>query len=1503
MKNAIITTFCRKFAEKFPATQNDCYLELTETSDFVRTLKHIINWFVWSLLTLYVLVLLAIHIPACQRYLAQKVEKVVGEKLDTRVSVGRVDLGFLNRIIIDDVTIHDQQQHKMLEVARLTAKVAILPLTEGRVSISSIQLFGAHVRLSRPHANAKLNCQFVIDSLASKDTTHTPLDLHINSLIIRHSSVRYDQADQPQTPGLFNLQHLFVNDISGYIILKDLTDDVINLNIKRLGFREQSGLIVNRLSLKLNANKQQAQLSNLILDMPSSHLQIENTTANYQFDKKEFITSSLTYQGKIDSSYITPSDLRCFHSSLKNLQRCIHISTTFTGTNRNLDIQRLTAATDAGDIRLDANGSADGLGHPPPSWNLNVNELALSGSFIDFIQKNISQLPPSIKNLGNLRLNGQFSGEKDGSLKAKALLGTSIGQVEANFQMNGSRQFDGHISTQAFNLKQLLDNQQLGTIATDLTLSGLLPEGAKPTVNVEGRIGQIDYNGYSFNNITLNGSYNENSIAGRLQIDDPNVQTELEGALSKTDASRQNQFSVKGTISHIAPKALNLTNLWDDARFSGQIEANFTARTLNDAVGKLHITRFTMTEIGREPYHMDNLLVTSGFENESHFVTLVSDFSKIELLGEFEYATLPQSITNMIASKLPTLPGLPPISSKAHNDFALRIQIYKTDFLQRLLGINLHITQPITLQARANDHNRTMFLDSELPHFTYNGSTYTDGLIHLTSPTDTMTCFINVNKISDNGQKLNLSLHASASDNKLRTSLQWNDGRQLQRMGGELNSITELYRNLAQQAEAHIRVQPSHIVLNDTIWNVEPSDILYTENNLLVDQFNVHHGRQHITIDGRASKRSADTLTVDLNEVEVAYILDLVDFHPVEFSGRATGKAKAWSLFNDFGAKASLTVGNFKFENGRMGTLHALVDWNKEKEQIDINAIANDGPEATTLINGYVSPTHNTIDLAIGARGSYVDFMHTYTHAFLGHITGHADGDLRLAGTLDNINLTGKLLVEGEASVTTLNTTYKLHRDTVVFIPDEIELHGLPLTDIYGNQARLSGGIHHKHLTNLTFDLFVDAENLLAYDFKDFGNANFYGTVFATGNVSIMGRPGEVTIDCDVTPQRNTVFVYNASSPDAISSQEFIQWGSAHKNNTSQRQQPSDTTAPEEIDIPTDIRINFLVNCTPEANMRLLMDANTNDYINLYGNGTIRATYYNKGAFNMFGTYTVDHGTYGVTIQNIIKKNFQFNPGGTIIFGGDPYNAALNLQAVNTVSGVSLSDLNIGNSFAANTIRVNCLMNISGQPNSPQVDFDLEMPTVNADEQQMIRSIINGQQEMNQQVIYLLAIGRFYTQGVNNANVQQQQQDQTSLAMQSLLSGTISSQINNLLSTVIKNDNWNFGANISTGNEGWHNAEYEGLISGRMLNNRLLLNGQFGYRDNATRATPSFIGDFDIQYLLYPSGNLAVKMYNQTNDRYFTKSSLNTQGIGLIMKKDFNGLRDLFSTKKKKSKQ
>jgi len=1473
----------------------------------VKTLKHIINWTVWSLLALYLLLMGVTRLPICQDFLGRTVAKAIGERIGTQVCVGRVDLGLLNRVILDDVSILDQQNKQMLSISRLSANIDLLPLTEGKIRISSAQLFGAHGRFYQKDSLSKPNFQFVLDSLASKDTTsQKPLDLRINTFIIRHSSVRFDRQDIAKTPGLFNPQHLYVSDISAHILLKALTSDSLNLQIKRLGFQEQSGITVDRLTLRLKADKQEARLRDFLLEMPSSRLQIDSLDASYQYDNKGLVTSSLVYNGTIDNSYVTPSDLRAFHASLKNLQRQISLSTRFKGTYRHIDIPHLEIASKVGDINIAANGFIDGLQEKSPAWRLSLNQLQLSEAILDFLHKNIGAIPEEVTRIGSLHVNGEFSSEHNGAMTAQGTIATSLGEVSVNLHKSGNDQFEGTVSTPQFDLNQLTGNSSLGKLAVDLSLTGQLHSVGMPDMKINGQVARFDYNGYAFSNISLDGNYSSRGYNGLLQIDDPNIHASLEGEVITGQKGQPHQLNLSGTIQHFAPQALGLTDQWGNAVFAGNIEGDVSAKTLRDAIGTVRISHFTMTEEDDpNPYVLDNLLLTSTMAQGRHMLTLVSDFAKAELQGDFEFTTLPQSFINMIGSKLPTLPGLPKLTDNVHNNFLVRLQVYKSDWLQRLMDVDLDITQPAILDMRVNDNSRTFNLDGYLPAFTYNGSGYSNGEVHLSAPTDTLRCDVNVTQGSGNS-RFDLSLLAKAIDNNLDTRISWSDGKKTHRMSGELNSITTLYRNLAEKPEAHVRVQPSHIILNDTIWNVEPSDILYSEDNLLIDHFNVHHQQQHITIDGCASKNPNDLLTVDLNEVEVSYILDLVKFDAVEFSGKATGQATVKSLFDDFDGQATLDVHNFKFERGRMGTLHALVFWNKEKEQIDINAQANDGPGIFTDIYGFVSPKHNTIALNIDAHQTYVDFMHNFTNSFLSHITGHADGSLLLAGTLDNMNLTGELAVEGEATVTALNTTYQLHRDTVVFVPDEIELRGLPLSDRYGHRATLSGGIHHQHLTHLTFDLSVNADNLLAYDFKDFGDSNFYGTVFATGDVNIKGRPGEVTIDCNVTPQENTVFVYNASLPDAISGQEFIQWGSgsagsSHDKNKRHLSLTDDNEEEEEIDIPTDIYINFLVNCTPTATIRLLMDAGTNDYISLNGEGTLRATFYNKGPFNMFGTYTVDHGTYGVTIQNIIKKNFIFNRGGTIVFGGDPYDADLNLQALYTVNGVSLSDLSIGNSFASNSIRVNCLMNISGQPNAPQVDFDLEMPTVNADEQQMIRSVINGQQEMNQQVLYLLGIGRFYNRGQNNATTAQQ--GQTSLAMQSLLSGALSAQINTLLNTVIKNDNWNFGANISTGDEGWHNAEYEGLISGRMLNNRLLLNGQFGYRDNATRATKSFIGDFDIQYSLFPNGNLAVKMYNMTNDRYFTKSSLNTQGIGLIMKKDFNGLGDLFSSGKKKKRK
>lgn len=905
-------------------------------------------------------------------------------------------------------------------------------------------------------------------------------------------------------------------------------------------------------------------------------------------------------------------------------------------------------------------------------------------------------------------------------------------------------------------------------------------------------------------------------------------------------------------------------------------------------------------------YSLDNISISANNKGKEGHLDVEAPFVSLYARGQYDLTTIYGSIMRLVADKLPTIPGISKHAAKGYNDFTLQANITSAEVLQRMFGLPLSLSLPVHINGNISDAEKNVNLYINAPNFSWDGSAFHDANIELNTIGDSLRMEARISQGLPYEKAPVYRLRAAAADNNLSTLLYYANQSSKLPITGKIDARTQFFTSDNGATGVHVTVNPSEIMLGEKKWLLNPADIIYRKNELTVDMLNFSHDDQHIIINGKATPQATDSIVADLKDVDVAYILNLVNFHSVDFAGKASGKAVVKSIFQTPEAYANLDVKDFVFENGPLGTLHAKAAYDNQEGQINIDATAEDGPEHLTVINGYVSPKRNYIDLGIEAHNTSLKFMENFCGSFLNNVEAWCKGKLNVVGDLKNINLVGDVVAHGRMHMKQLGTDYTFNHLRAHAIPDDIQFEGDSIYDSHYNGkhshfALIRGGIHHKHLTRLSYDLDIDANNFLGFDTHEFGDDTFYGTVFATGTVGIHGKSGETIIDIDATPEPHSIFVYNVASPDAISAGSFIHWNDATPyiyrpySPDSDKDKKKDSSS----NFSSDMRINFLVNTNPNLTLKLMMDDQTGDYITLNGNGVIRANYYNKGGLDMFGNYVVDHGQYKLTIQNIIKKDFDFQPGGTIAFGGDPYNAPLNLQAKYTVNGVPLSDLNIGRSFSSNNIRVDCLMDITGTPGAPKVDFSMDLPTVNSDAKQMIYSVINSQEEMNQQVLYLLGIGRFYTQTKNNQTSEDaSQQSQTSLAMQSLLSGTISQQINNVLSSFVNSSNWNFGANISTGNEGFNNAEYEGILSGRLLNNRLLFNGQFGYRDNAN-ATQSFIGDFDLRYLIFPNGNLSIHVYNQTNDRYFTRNSLNTQGVGLIMKKDFFNLRDLLGIKKK----
>ena len=1427
----------------------------------MKKFKHICNGIIWTLIVLYLLLIVLMHLPSVQTFLGKEVAEALADKFGTKVEVGKVNLGFFNRIIIDDVMMYDQQGDSLIYASRLSAKIDYMAATQGKISVSSAQIFGLRANLYRQTAKSPANFQFVLDSLASKDTTqHKPLDLHIGSLIIRRGAIAYNQRDVASRSGIFSPQHIRVSELSSHILLNHVTDNSIDLLLKKLSFKDESGFKLQSLHFKLQADRQKATLKEFRLLMPRSELVLDDLKATYRFEGKRFIPESLHFEGGIQQSKITFADVASLVPALRHFDDAVFVSSRFSGTAKSISVPSLNLRTGSGSINLQARGSySHASSHP--AWNADIANLNLSPAGVEFLAENLGskvKIPKEIQRLGTIHLTGKAKGYEK-VLSAKGNIETDAGNISLQAVKNDDR-IKASVDTRGVNLGRILDNRKLGTVVARIDAHGTMKH-----IFAKGNIARFDYGNYDFHNIEIDGDYDMKALRGTASIADPNVNLSVKGDYHL--GSRL--YALNAAINHLRPTVLGM---------------------------KMH-----------DPsYSLDNISISANNKGKEGHLDVEAPFVSLYARGQYDLTTIYGSIMRLVADKLPTIPGISKHAAKGYNDFTLQANITSAEVLQRMFGLPLSLSLPVHINGNISDAEKNVNLYINAPNFSWDGSAFHDANIELNTIGDSLRMEARISQGLPYEKAPVYRLRAAAADNNLSTLLYYANQSSKLPITGKIDARTQFFTSDNGATGVHVTVNPSEIMLGEKKWLLNPADIIYRKNELTVDMLNFSHGDQHIIINGKATPQATDSIVADLKDVDVAYILNLVNFHSVDFAGKASGKAVVKSIFQTPEAYANLDVKDFVFENGPLGTLHAKAAYDNQEGQINIDATAEDGPEHLTVINGYVSPKRNYIDLGIEAHNTSLKFMENFCGSFLNNVEAWCKGKLNVVGDLKNINLVGDVVAHGRMHMKQLGTDYTFNHLRAHAIPDDIQFEGDSIYDSHYNGkhshfALIRGGIHHKHLTRLSYDLDIDANNFLGFDTHEFGDDTFYGTVFATGTVGIHGKSGETIIDIDATPEPHSIFVYNVASPDAISAGSFIHWNDATPyiyrpySPDSDKDKKKDSSS----NFSSDMRINFLVNTNPNLTLKLMMDDQTGDYITLNGNGVIRANYYNKGGLDMFGNYVVDHGQYKLTIQNIIKKDFDFQPGGTIAFGGDPYNAPLNLQAKYTVNGVPLSDLNIGRSFSSNNIRVDCLMDITGTPGAPKVDFSMDLPTVNSDAKQMIYSVINSQEEMNQQVLYLLGIGRFYTQTKNNQTSEDaSQQSQTSLAMQSLLSGTISQQINNVLSSFVNSSNWNFGANISTGNEGFNNAEYEGILSGRLLNNRLLFNGQFGYRDNAN-ATQSFIGDFDLRYLIFPNGNLSIHVYNQTNDRYFTRNSLNTQGVGLIMKKDFFNLRDLLGIKKK----
>ena len=446
---------------------------------------------------------------------------------------------------------------------------------------------------------------------------------------------------------------------------------------------------------------------------------------------------------------------------------------------------------------------------------------------------------------------------------------------------------------------------------------------------------------------------------------------------------------------------------------------------------------------------------------------------------------------------------------------------------------------------------------------------------------------------------------------------------------------------------------------------------------------------------------------------------------------------------------------------------------------------------------------------------------------------------------------------------------------TAIIFPD------VHLTDEEGNPVRVKGAIHHDQFRDFVLALHVDATDALVFDNDDPGEM-LRGRVYATGHVDVTGNESDIQVVANAKTSKNSRFrlsLDNASSAYESSFVHFVKAG-----DTLHYEVPEDSIRRTiELARPERCIVKLNLDINPFLLFQLVLGERNGDMIQGRGTGALKLTYdTNTGDVSLLGTYDINQGTLSYTVANMIRKEFTVGEGSKIVFSGDPSNPQLDVTAKYRVVA-NLRDLFGEDAAQLATSRSNipvltCL-HMTGSLNNPILSFALEFPMSDQNIQQQVRQIINTDEMLMRQVIYLLVFGRFFTPDYM-ANAQYATLNST----YSLLSSTVTSQINAWLSKLT--NMLTLGVAIRTDGEGsGRSQEYEAQFQLQPVD-RLVINGNVGYRYNDISNQP-FFGDLDVEVLLTEDGQLRLKGYTHTVDKYSLRQASTIQGVGLVWKIDF----------------
>jgi len=1444
---------------------------------------------------------LALNNERSQQKLISFVTKDLSEKVDSKVSLNAIKWNFPNSFVLKDVYIEDQSQDTLLFINRAKVTINLLPLLQRTVSFRAIQLTEMEVYINKNDSN-QYNFQFFVDAFLKeeKDSTAVQWSMDVESIAFDNCAIAFHNERQNSRMGRFNPDFVEISALKGSLYVRHFSEDSLNVKLHNIGFKELSGLELSNFSTTLIANNGNLQMHNFIASMPNSRLSLHNASFRYGTPQafRRFM-SDVFFSLEIAPSNVHLKDLAAFVPAFRSLDEKLSIEGDFNGTVNQLLIRNFALGY-GNNVKVQGDFSLNGL---PQLEQLNVcaniREITASSKDITTISQAFARkevkLPALFDSLGVISYKGEIKGSLT-DMQADGLIRSDAGLIGANVLVKAKdltfSQFsvNGKVVAKSLDLtKPFGKKSQLGNSTFNLKVD--LERRAKNqfSLNASGAIDSLVFRQYCYKNIALNGKFDEDGFDGSLMMTDKNIDLIFKGNI---DLHREKPlFRFVAEVQNAQLANLNLLTNYPNSSLNFSIETNLVGKTVDEMEGSFSIDNLLFAYNEKEIF-IDNIsLTTTVLENYTKKISLYSDYINGQLTGQYQFTTILNNLHNIAYEYIPAIikeKPEPALTREGKNDFRFRFTVNNMEFINEMIKLPFVLQDESVLSGFYNDSTNKFRVRIDASQLRVNKTIMGDFIFLCENPGDHVKVMLRSTHLPANRRRnpYFFSLNSKIKNDSIKLDVNFSNST-ADTYSGALSTLVVLKELTSEGLSSDIFINPTEVILNDTVWNIHKSKITVLPQKIEVDNFYFNHKNQFLKINGSNSLTSDDDIRVRFSDLQLGYISDILNEKDITFDGVGDGDISVFGLLKKPYFKGNLNIYDASINSYLVGDLSVNTAWKETEKCIAFNAELQtqfNGKKSQSDIHGGVFIGNDSLFIEGKMKDVDLKFLRHYLGSVLQNNTGTASGTVRAYGKFGHIGLEGAPVVKNMAfDIDFLNTSY-VFSDTVFMTPNSFRLNQTPVYDAEGNYGIASGLVLHEGFRNFKFAVDVSFSNLLALNTREHDNEMFYGKAYAGGKINISGTPEIINFNLDLRTRPNTRITIPIESVSTAGNADFITFVESTDNLTAaekRRARREKIRAIQEDKSDSEINVNINLDATPDAQVQLIMDARQGDVIRATGTGNLRLSYNSRNSdFRMYGGYEIYKGEYMFTIQSIISRKFDILQGSLVQWTGSPYDAILDIRAkyaLNVSPNEILEDPNMRTTLTP----VHCLLGLTGTIRNPNIKFDLEFPNADEELRRQVRSVINTEEAMNRNVASLLALGHFYT--ADRATPSNSSSDLSSVGF-----STLSSQLSSWIS-MIDND-LSFQMNYRPGSDGaTTSSEFDVAISAPLLNDRVFVRGNFGYREDITNSpnVSNNIIDFDLEYKLNKNGKFRIKGFNRSNNSYF-KQNPNTQGVGIIYREDYD---------------